>query len=411
MNLSLRILAGLIAGFVLGICCTDPAGALARTLTLIEPMGQLWLNALRMTVLPLVFALLVTGVGAMRGHAGGAGVAGRSMTWFVVWLSGAAVLGALLTPLLLHLFPVDAAAAAALRAGAGHAAAQVTAPPPLADWALGLIAANPFEAAAKGEVLQVVIFALLFGFAAARVEDEYREPLLRFFRGVVEAMLVIVRWVLYVAPLGVFALALTLGRRGGIDVAGALGHYLALVCGVSCLIVLACYPLVRWLGGIPMPRFARAALPAQVLAFGTQSSLACLSVMVQSAREVLRLPTSVCAVTLPMAVSLFRCTSPIVNLSVVLFVAHVHGTSIGPLPLLAGVCLAVITNFAVVSLPSQITFFTTTVPISYAMGVPTDILPLLLAIEVIPDLFRTVGNVTADLAVTAMVAKGAAESG
>ena len=128
--------------------------------------------------------------------------------------------------------------------------------------------------------------------------------------------------------------------------------------------------------------------------------------MIDVARSGLRIPPSVSAVTLPMAVSLFRFTSPIVNLSVVLFVAHVSGVQIGIVQLVAGVAVAVITNFAVVGLPSQITFFTTTVPISFAMGVPTGILPLLLAIEVIPDLFRTVGNVTADLAVTVVAARG-----
>jgi Na+/H+-dicarboxylate symporter len=125
----------------------------------------------------------------------------------------------------------------------------------------------------------------------------------------------------------------------------------------------------------------------------------------------LRVAPSVSAVTLPMAVSLFRYTSPVVNLSVVLFVAHVSGVQIGIAQLIAGVTVAVVTNFAIVGLPSQITFFTTTVPISFAMGVPTGILPLLLAIEVIPDLFRTVGNVTADLAVTVVVGRAVGESG
>ncbi|MBS0611645.1 MAG: dicarboxylate/amino acid:cation symporter [Proteobacteria bacterium] len=407
MSLGLRILSALIAGFVLGAWCSGSTGAAAQVLAAIEPIGHLWLNALRMTVLPLVFALLVTGVGAVRGQASGAPVAARSMAWFVAALSASALAGALLTPFMLKVFPVDAAAASALRAGASHAASQVGSPPPLSEWVLGLITANPFEAAAKGDVLQIVMFALLFGLAAARVAPTYRESLLGFFQGVVEVMLVIVHWVLRVAPLGVFALAAALGRRGGFGAAGALGYYLALTCAASCFIVLVCYPLVRCLGGIAMTRFARAVLPSQILAFSTQSSLACLTAMIEAARDALRLPQQIFSVTLPMAVSLFRCTSPIVNLSVVLFVAHVTGTSIGLAPLLAGVCMAVVTNFAVVGLPSQITFFTTTVPISYAMGVPTDILPLLLAIEVIPDLFRTVGNVTADLAVTTIVAKGA----
>ena len=88
-----------------------------------------------------------------------------------------------------------------------------------------------------------------------------------------------------------------------------------------------------------------------------------------------------------------------------LFVAHVYGVHIGALQLAAGIAVAVVTSLGVVGLPSQITFFTTTVPISLAMGVPTEMLSLLLALEVIPDIFRTVGNVTADLALTAIVAR------
>jgi Na+/H+-dicarboxylate symporter len=239
------------------------------------------------------------------------------------------------------------------------------------------------------------------------VPAEARDPLLRFFNGVVQVMLVIVRWVLWVAPLGVFSLAAVLGRQGGFVVAGALGQYLLIVCWASLFITIACYPLVRLGAGVPLVRFAKAALPVQILGFSTQSSLACLSAMIEAAQTQLRLPAQASAVTLPMAVSLFRMTSPIVNLSVVLFAAHIHGVELGLAQLIAGIAVATITKFAIVGLPSQITFFTTTVPISYAMGVPTDILPLLLAIEVIPDLFRTVGNVTADLAVTALTARGA----
>lgn len=406
-----RILLGLVAGFCAGaLVAGAPASGPAQALATIEPLGGMWLSALRMTVLPLVFALLVTGVGTVRDSAAGGRIAARSMVWFVVLLTAAAASAALMTPLLLGWFPVDPAAAAALRASAGHAAQAITPPPAFGDWLQALISANPFEAAAKGQVLQVVIFALLFGFAAARVTAEAREPLLRFFNGVVEVMLVIVRWVLFVAPVGVFALAAALGRQGGFVVAGALGQYLLVVCWAAIFVTLACYPLVKFGAGVPLLRFAKAALAVQILGFSTQSSLACLSAMIDAAQRQLRLPAQVSAVTLPMAVSLFRLTSPIVNLSVVLFTAHIHGVHLGLAQLIAGIAVATITNFAIVGLPSQITFFTTTVPISYAMGVPTDILPLLLAIEVIPDLFRTVGNVTGDLAVTALTARGVGES-
>ena len=408
--LSTRILLGLIAGFCVGAIAPILDSEFAsRAADVVEPFGAVWLNALRLTVLPLVFALLVTGVGTVNQNASGGRIAARSMGLFIALLCFSALVAATLTPALLAAFPVDPAAAAALREGAGQIAPGASQVPRFADWLLGVVPVNIFEAAAKGDVLQVVIFALLFGFAVARIAPERRDTLLDFFHAVVDAMLVIVRWVLLVAPIGVFALAFGVGRRGGFAAAGALGHYLATVCLAATAVTLALYPLVRWRGGMPMGRFARAILPVQILGFSTQSSLACLSAMIEVARSGLRVAPSVAAVTLPMSVSLFRFTSPVVNLSVVLFVAHVSGVHIGLAPLLAGVAIAVITNFAIVGLPSQITFFTTTVPISFAMGVPTSILPLLLAIEVIPDLFRTVGNVTADLAVTVVAARGVSE--
>jgi Na+/H+-dicarboxylate symporter len=407
LPLSTRILLGLIAGFTFGaIAPLLDSEFASHASDAIEPLGAVWLSALRLTVLPLVFALLVTGVGTVNRNASGGRIAARSMGLFVALLCFSALVAATLTPALLAAFPVDPAAAAALRDGAGQGAPGASQVPRLHDWLLGLMPSNIFEAAAKGDVLQVVIFALLFGFAIARVAPAMRDTLLGFFQAVVEVMLIIVRWVLLVAPIGVFALAFAVGRRGGFAAAGALGHYLVTVCVAATVVTLAMYPLVRARGGMPMGKFARAVLPAQVLGFSTQSSLACLSAMIDVARSGLRIAPSVSAVTLPMAVSLFRFTSPVVNLSVVLFVAHVSGVHIGIAQLIAGVTVAVVTNFAIVGLPSQITFFTTTVPISFAMGVPTGILPLLLAIEVIPDLFRTVGNVTADLAVTLVAARG-----
>lgn len=410
LPLSTRILLGLIAGFCFGaIAPLINSQFASHSADLLEPLGSVWLSALRLTVLPLVFALLVTGVGTVNRNASGGRIAARSMGLFVALLCFSALVAAVLTPALLTVLPVDPAAAAALREGAGQNAPGASQVPTLHDWLLSLMPANIVEAMARGDVLQVVIFALLFGFAVARIAPAPRDTLLGFFQAVVETMLVIVRWVLWVAPLGVFALASAVGRRGGFAAAGALGHYLALVCFAATVVTLALYPWVRWGGRMPMGRFARAIVPAQVLAFSTQSSLACLSAMIDVARSGLRLAPSVSSVTLPMAVSLFRFTSPVINLSVVLFVAHVSGVPIGVAQLIAGVAVAVVTNFAIVGLPSQITFFTTTVPISYAMGVPTSILPLLLAIEVIPDLFRTVGNVTADLAVTVVAARDAGQ--
>jgi Na+/H+-dicarboxylate symporter len=203
------LLAGIASGLLLHRLGSTAA---ARGVALTEPVGALWLNALRMTVLPLVVSLLITGVGGTARQLSAERLTARSLAAFAV-----------LMPLFLSLWPVDPAAAAALRAGVGDAASHVPALPPLRDGLAGLVPANPFEAAATGAMLPLVVFALLFGFALARIEATRRDRLLEFFQALADTLFMIVRGVLVVAPVGVFALALGVGYRGGAGAAGAIG--------------------------------------------------------------------------------------------------------------------------------------------------------------------------------------------
>lgn len=403
-----RVILGLVAGLALGAVFAMLGNATLRdVLPIVEPIGVLWLNALRMTVVPLVVALLITGIASAAETAATGRIALRTLVYFLLFLTGSALLSAAVMPLVLSFWPVEPEAAGALRAALTHASTPVPAPLPLSEWFTHIVPTNPFEAAATGAMLPLVVFALLFGFAASRVELARRAPLLGFFQAVVDAMLVLIGWILWIAPLGVFALALGVGYRSGVGAAGALGYYLVLMCGVSVVITILLYPVAMTFGQCAALRFARAAAPAQVVAISTQSSLASLPAMLTGAQEGLGVPQRIAGLVLPLAVSLFRITSPGVNLAIVLFVAHVYGVHLGFVQMAAGVVVAVVTSLGVVSLPSAITFFTTTVPISLAMGVPTELLSLLIALEVIPDIFRTVGNVTGDLTVTALVSRRA----
>jgi Na+/H+-dicarboxylate symporter len=116
-------------------------------------------------------------------------------------------------------------------------------------------------------------------------------------------------------------------------------------------------------------------------------------------------PASTAGIVLPLAVAVFRATSPAMNLSVALYVAHLLGVQIGPAQLAAGIATAAITTMGSVSLPGTISFFASVAPVALAMGVPLEALALLVAVETVPDLFRTVGNVTMDVAVTSIVAR------
>jgi proton glutamate symport protein len=406
MSPNTRVVLALVVGLAGGaLLAAAKSPALSQIAPILAPVGVLWLNALRMTVVPLVIALLITGIASAAESAGTGRLAASTMLLFVAFLTGAALLAAVLTPAVLAWWPVSTDAAASLRAGLSHAGTIIPSPPPLGEWITSLVPTNPFQAAAEGAMLPLVVFALLFGFAASRIDTALRAQLLGFFQAVVATMLVLIRWILWAAPVGVFALALGVGFRGGIDAAGALGYYLILMCTLCVIVTVALYPIVVCFGGVPLARFLRAAAPAQVVAISTQSSLAALPAMIAGAQADLGTPSRVTALVLPLAVSLFRITSPLLNLSIVVFVAHIYGVHLDAVRLAAGIGVAVVTSFGVVSLPSQITFFTTTVPISLAMGVPTELLSLLIAIEVIPDIFRTIGNVTADLAVTTIVAQ------
>ena len=259
------------------------------------------------------------------------------------------------------------------------------------------------RAAAEDAILGLVVFAVFFGFAATRLPDRLRLPLVTFFEAVAETMIVIVRWVLMAAPVGVFALALGVGLTAGVGAAGTLAHYVAIVSLATIGITLLCYPLVVAFGKVSLAGFARGVAPAQVVAFSTQSSLASLPVMVERAVDALGVSRPTAGLVLPLEVAVFRITSPVANLGVVIYCAHLFGIEPAMGQLVAAGLTAVLVSIGSVGLPGQISFFVSIAPICIAMGVPLEILPLLLAVEVIPDIFRTVGNVTADMAVARIV--------
>ena len=404
MSQSIPVIVGLIAGIVVGmIIAAIDAPSVHSAAAMIRPIGELWLSTLQMTVLPLIISLLITGIASTSDSASNGRLAARTLLLFLVFLLGAAVTSALVTPALLAFWPVDPDAAAALRASLSTAAQPQA--PALNEWFRNIVPTNPFKAAADGAILPLVVFAAFFGLAAARLKPNLRTLLLGFFEAIVETMLTIVKWVLWAAPVGVFALAIDVGAQGGVAAAGAITHYLILTCLIGILITLAMYVVVALTRSAPLARFARAALPAQAVGFSTQSSLASLPAMLTAAQSTLGLSPRVSGIVLPLAVSVFRVTSPPMNLAIVLFVAHIYGVELDAGRLAVGTLVCVVTSLVVVSLPSALTFFTTTVPISLAMGVPIQLLTLLIAVEVIPDLFRTVGNVTADLTVTTIVAR------
>jgi len=404
-TLTTRILAGLIAGLALGAASPGlHLAAQAQIVAVADAIGGVWLDGLRMTIVPLVFALLVVGVGQLAGTVRAGGFAGRVLVVFIVMLLVSTVVSVLATLALLQVWPGPAAAAQALRTAAYGAAKAIPASPPFTDWLRSFVPANVVKAAADGNMASLVTFGLIFGIAATQLDETRRGVLFGFFDAVQATMMRIVGWVLWLGPVGVFFLAFVVGAKTGFGAVGVLGHYIVIV-SIMCLLAGVLGLLMAVIGGrIPPGPLARALVPVTAMAISTQSSLASLPVMLEASEE-LGLPERVRGLVLPMAVALFRITSPAGNIAVGIYVAHVYGVALDPGHIAAGVLVAAIVSLAAVGVASSVTFFTTLVPISMAMGLPLDLLPLLIAVETFPDFSRTVGNVWGDVGVTAWAAR------
>jgi Na+/H+-dicarboxylate symporter len=319
-----------------------------------------------------------------------------------------AIAGAILMPLFLSIAPMPEASAAALR-NALTTTSPVGEVPPFADFLRSLVPTNPIAAAASDAILPLIIFTSVFAFAVTRLPVEPRTSLTSFFSALADAMIIVIEWVLKLAPIGVFALAFVVGARSGAAAFGAVLHYIVLVAAVGLVISLFAYPLAVLGGRIPFGRFARTIAPVQALAISTQSSLACLPLMLKKSEQ-LGVPERTAGIVLPLAVALLRATGPAMNIAVALYVANWFGVELGPAQYAVAILAAVLTSMGSVSLPGQVSFVTAIAPICLIIGAPVEALALLIAVEVLPDIVRTLGNVMMDVAVTTTVSRQAGET-
>jgi Na+/H+-dicarboxylate symporter len=200
----------------------------------------------------------------------------------------------------------------------------------------------------------------------------------------------------------VFALAFTVGAAAGGSAFAGLGHYVVLISVIGILVTLVGYPLAVLGGRIAPGAFARGMIAPQAVAISTRSSLASLPAMLTAARA-MGVREQVVDVTLPISVALFRATGPAMNVAVAFYVAHWLGIEPSLGQMIAATAVGAVMSYGAVSLPGEVSYISSIAPIAMALGVPIAPLGLLVAVEMIPDIFRTVGNVTLDVAVTAVV--------
>ncbi|MEP6494724.1 MAG: dicarboxylate/amino acid:cation symporter [bacterium] len=411
MSLTTRVFTALVAGLALGIAIAGSGNAtLAAVPGFLDPIGAIWVNALRMTVIPLVVSAILIGITSLPNPKNVGRLGGRTLALFLIVLLVAASFSTIVGRIVLSSVAIDPAAALAWRGGASgedalRAAQKITT---LGQWIVDLIPANPIKAAADGSMLQLIIGTLLFGSAIATLGASSREPLMRVVNAVYEAALALVRWVLVAAPIGVFALTVPLAAKLGIAAAGAVVVYVGAVSAMTLGFTSIFYMMAWLVGRRSIREFARACLPVQAVAVSSRSSLASLPALLDAADTVLHLPSSVRSFVLPLAVATFRPAGAIAIPMGVMFMARLHGVNLDAHQLITITLMAVLTTFSAPGIPGG--SIIVMVPVLLAAGLPVDAVGLLIGVDTIPDMVRTVTNVTGDMAVATVLARGQEDS-
>jgi Na+/H+-dicarboxylate symporter len=407
--LTIATLLALAVGVVAGTLAPTPDQGLVPVLErLVEALGAAWVRALRMTVLPLVVSLLVVAILGSRDRVGVAQMGGAALGIYLAIYLALGILTALLFPPLIRAFGIERGAIASLRVDMGDAA-PIEAPAELdvADWLLHLIPTNPFAAAAAGDIVQVVVFTILFAVAVGRLAPAARQTVLSVFAPVADAMLVLLAWLMRVSPIAVFALAFAAAREIGLGTAWILVSFAIITSVVMALAVLGLAPVAGILGRVGTAQFARAAWPGQLVALATRSSLATVPALVEGARSGLGLSDRVVGFGIPFAASTFKPNRLVSSPGKLLFLAWIYGVSIDPLGYAAFVGYVILVAATTIGVPNQGGSRHTNLPAYLALGIPVEGVVLITSVDTLWDYMATTLNATGYLAATCLLPRAA----
>ena len=405
-SLTIGTLLALAAGVVAGTLAPPADQGLLPVLSrVVETLGAAWVRALRMTVMPVVVALLVVAILGSRDHMGVARMGSAAVGIFFAIYVALALLSALLFPPLIRAFGIARGAIASLRVDTGGVPPmEVPSELDAADWLLQVIPANPLGAAAEDNILQVVVFTILFAVAVGRLSPDSRKVVLSFFAPIAEAMLVILAWLMRVSPVAVFALAFAAARDIGFGAAWILVSFAIMTSVIMVLAVLGLAPVAGILGRVGTARFAHAAWPGQLLAVTTRSSIATVPALVEGAKNRLGLSDRVVGFGIPFSASTFKPNRLVSSPGKLLFLAWIYGVSVDPLSYAMFIGYVILLAATTVGVPNQGSRHAT-LPAYLALGIPVEGVAILIAVDVIPDLFKTLLNLTSYASTALLVAK------
>lgn len=398
-RLTIQILFALALGAVVGALLHSPWLADVAWVQsylvdgLLKLLGDLFRNALQMLVVPLVFFSLIAGVAALSEPAALGRIGIKTMALYllttIVAISFALGLGLLFAP----------------GAGVTSTATEFTPPPaqPLVSVLAALVPRNPVEALARGEVLQIIVFAILLGISIL-LAGQAGQRVKTMVDDINEVVLQLVTIVMKLAPIGVFALLAVTVARLGLDAIAALAKYFVLLCAALLIQLLLIYPLIlRLLSGLsPMP-WLRKMRRVWLFAFSTSSSNATIPVTLDVVTNDLGVKREVAAFTVPLGATINMDGTAIMQGLATIFVAQVYGIALTPIDLITVVLLATLASIGTAGVPSAGLVMLASV--FAQVGLPLEGIALILSVDRLLDMLRTAVNVSGDAMVSVIVGR------
>jgi proton glutamate symport protein len=400
---------GLCAGLALGLAASVTQSPLLLALSerWLRPLGLLFMNLLSMVVIPLVATALFAGVAGLGDLRRVGRLGARALGFFWSTTLAAIVIGFVVAALFLPFASITAAEQAALRAAAHadsgfvrQAAEQL---PSGTRFIVELIPANPVRAAVDGNLLPLIVCTTIVAAAAAALPDEKRRTLTELADVTTQALIRIVRWVLVLAPVGVFALVAGAVAQFGWSLVQTMAVFiLAVIAGLAAFIALVYLPAVGFVARLGVGQFLRAIRAPALMGFSTTSSLASLPVMLAAAETDLGISLPVASFVLPLGASIGRAGSALFQAVAVLFVARLYGSTLGLGDTFQAGAAVFLTSLTVASVPSA--SIVSLAPAFATAGLPLAGLTLLLGLDRVPDMFRTMTNVVGTMTAATVVA-------
>jgi DAACS family dicarboxylate/amino acid:cation (Na+ or H+) symporter len=411
MKLHTKILLGLLAGAVTGVTVNLLTGGgplTQRVISLVtEPVGKMWLSALIMIVIPLIISTLslgVAGLGSLR-RLGRIGII--TIVSFLCLTATSAILG--LT--LMNLFQPGRSLNPAVKARLMETyKGQTTGAMGLSEGTLGIdllvkiVPRNPVQAAANGDMLAIIFFALMIGVAITAISAERAEPMVKFLESLGHITVAIIHLVMKVAPIGVFCLIFSVTARFGFHLLINLLQYVLTVVGGLAIFQFIGYPLVLALvSKFPPLEFFRKIRIVMITAFSTSSSNATLPTTLQTSEERLGIPNEIGGFVLPLGATMNMNGTSLYEGATVLFLAQVFGVHLSLGTQVVVVLLAVLTAIGTAGIPGG------SIPLMMMVlgmvGVPMEGIAIILGVDRILDMCRTTLNVTGDLVTATIVSR------